>query len=205
MIKNIVFDMGNVLFTFKPGEYIRRLGYTGRDAEVLETEVFLTPEWCAMDRGTLKPPQAARILAQRLPGHLKAAVEALVCHWWEGDLMPVPGMGELIQEVKNNGYGIYLLSNASRDLYKYFHRLPAADCFDGLLVSADWLMAKPQHEIYEKLYARFDLIPDECLFVDDRIDNVEVAQLTGMHAIVFRGDVSRLRREMGEAGITVQL
>ena len=205
MIKNIVFDMGNVLFTFKPGEYIRRLGYTGRDAEVLETEVFLTPEWCAMDRGTLKPPQAARILAQRLPGHLKAAVEALVCHWWEGDLMPVPGMGELIQELKNNGYGIYLLSNASRDLYKYFHRLPAADCFDGLLVSADWLMAKPQHEIYEKLYARFDLIPDECLFVDDRTDNVEVAQLTGMHAIVFRGDVSRLRREMGEAGITVQL
>ena len=205
MIKNIVFDMGNVLFTFKPGEYIRRLGYTGRDAEVLETEVFLTPEWCAMDRGTLKPPQAARILAQRLPGHLKAAVEPLVCHWWEGDLMPVPGMGELIQEVKNNGYGIYLLSNASRDLYKYFHRLPAADCFDGLLVSADWLMAKPQHEIYEKLYARFDLIPDECLFVDDRIDNVEVAQLTGMHAIVFRGDVSRLRREMGEAGINVQL
>ena len=118
--------------------------------------------------------------------------------------MPVPGMGDLVQELKANGYHIYLLSNASRYIYEYFHRLPAADCFEGLLVSADWLMAKPQHEIYEKLYARFDLIPDECFFVDDRVDNVEVAQLTGMNATVFRGDVSRLRREMRDAGIAVQ-
>lgn len=204
MIKNIVFDMGNVLLTWSPSEYIRRLGYTGRDAEVLETEVFQTPEWCAMDRGTLKPPQAAQILARRVPEHLKAAVEPLVCHWWEGDLMPIPGMGELVRELKANSYRIYLLSNASRYIYEYFHRLPAAGCFDGLLVSADWLMAKPQHEIYEKLYARFDLIPDECFFVDDRVDNVEVAQLTGMNATVFRGDVSRLRREMRDAGIAVQ-
>lgn len=204
MIKNIVFDMGNVLFDFKPSEYICRLGYTGRDAEILEMEVFLTPEWSATDRGTLKPPQAAQILAQRVPEHLQAAVEPLVCHWWEGDLMPVPGMGDLIRELKSNGYRIYLLSNASRDIYEYFHRLPAADCFDGLLVSADWLLAKPQHEIYEKLYARFDLIPAECFFIDDRTDNVEVARLTGMNATVFRGDVSRLRREMRDAGITVQ-
>ena len=204
MIKNVVFDMGNVLFTFRPEEYIRRLGYTGADAKLLETEIFQTAEWCSMDRGTLTPAQAAQLLRQRVPEHLQSAVEPLVCHWWEGDLMPVPGMGDLVRELKAGGYGIYLLSNASRDVYAYFHRLPAADCFDGLLISADWLMAKPQHEIYEKLYARFDLIPDECFFVDDRVDNVEVAQLTGMHATVFRGDVSRLRREMGDAGITVQ-
>lgn len=204
MIKNIVFDMGNVLFDFKPSEYIRRLGYTGRDAELLETEVFKTAEWCAMDRGTLKPAQVAQILAQHVPAYLQAAVEPLICHWWEGDLMPTPGIGDLIRELKAGGYGIYLLSNASRDIYEYFHRLPAADCFDGLLVSADWLLAKPQHEIYEKLYARFDLIPAECFFIDDRTDNVEVARLTGMNATVFRGDVSRLRREMRDAGITVQ-
>lgn len=205
MIKNIVFDMGNVLFAFKPSEYVRRLGYTGKDAEVLETEIFATPEWCAMDRGSLSPDQVVEILESRLPEHLRAAVAPLVCRWWEGDLMPIPGMGRLIEELKNNGYSIYLLSNASRDIYKYFHRLPAAACFDGLLVSADWLMSKPQHEIYEKLYERFELVPNECFFVDDRIDNVEVAQLTGMHATVFRGDLSRLRREMRDAGITVQL
>lgn len=205
MIKNIVFDMGNVLFAFKPSEYVRRLGYTGRDAEVLETEVFVTPEWCAMDRGTLSPQEAVKVLEPHLPEHLRAAVEPLVCHWWEGELMPVPGMGQLIQELKDSGYGIYLLSNASRDIYQYFHRLPAAGCFDGMLVSADWLLSKPQHEIYEKLYERFSLTPDECFFVDDRIDNVEVARLTGMHATTFRGNLSRLRREMQAAGITVQL
>ena len=114
MIKNIVFDMGNVLFDFKPSEYIRRLGYTGQDAELLETEVFKTAEWCAMDRGSLKPAQAAQLLAQHVPAHLQAAVEPLICHWWEGDLMPTPGIGDLIRELKAGGYGIYLLSNASR-------------------------------------------------------------------------------------------
>jgi putative hydrolase of the HAD superfamily len=204
MIKNIVFDMGNVLMQFKPSEYISRLGYTGEDAEILETEVFKTPEWCSTDRGTLLPEDAAKILEQRVPEHLKNAVEPLVCHWWDGDLMPVPGMGELIRELKANGYGIYLLSNASRHIYNYFHRLPGAECFDGMLVSADWLLEKPQHEIYEKLYSKFDLLPPECFFVDDRIDNVEVAMLTGMKATTFRNDVARLRREMQEAGINIK-
>lgn len=204
MIKNVVFDMGNVLFDFKPAEYIRRLGYEGEDAEILETEVFRTAEWCAMDRGTLLPAQAAKILEEHVPEHLKAAVEPLVCRWWEGELMPTEGMGSLIEELKARGYGIYLLSNASRDIYEYFHRLPGAACFDGRLVSADWLMAKPQHEIYEKLYSRFDLIPAECFFIDDRTDNVEVARLTGMTATVFRNDMARLRRELRAAGIEVE-
>jgi putative hydrolase of the HAD superfamily len=72
-----------------------------------------------------------------------------------------------------------------------------------MLVSADWLLEKPQHEIYEKLYSKFDLLPPECFFVDDRIDNVEVAMLTGMKATTFRNDVTRLRREMREAGIDI--
>lgn len=205
MIKNIVFDMGKVLIDFNPAVYVQRLGYTGQDAEILETEIFRTAEWCATGRGTLLPADAAEIFKSRVPEHLKEAVEPLVCHWFEGELMPIKGMAQLVGELKAGGYGIYLLSNASRDIYKYFNRIPGSACFNGMLVSADWLLAKPQHEIYEKLYSRFDLKPEECLFIDDLPANVEAAQTTGMKGIVFRSDMARLRREMKAAGVEVAL
>jgi len=204
VIKNVIFDMGKVLIDFNPAIYVRRLGYTGQDAELLETEIFKTAEWCATDRGTLLPAEAAEIFKGRVPTRLQAAVEPLVCHWFEGALIPIEGMAKLVGELKSRGYGIYLLSNASRDIYKYFNRIPGSEFFDGMLVSADWLLAKPQHEIYEKLYSQFSLNPEECLFIDDLPANIEAAQTTGMKGIVFRGDISRLRRELCAAGIKVE-
>ena len=201
MIKNIVFDMGNILFTWSPSENIRRLGYTGQDAEVLETEVFLTPEWCSMDRGTLKPAQVARILAQRVPEHLQAAVEPLICHWWEGDLMPTPGIGDLIQELKAGGYGIYLLSNANLALRSYFPRIPGSECFDGLMVSAEEKLLKPNPEIFRTLLERFGLEAERCFFVDDSPANVEGAMSVGLSGCVFKGDTQALRRKLRSAGI----
>ena len=205
MIRSVVFDMGGVLLDFSPDEYIARLGYTGKDAQILKEEVFHTPEWCAMDRGSLSPEAGARALEKRVPRHLQKAVRPLVCSWWEGDLMPLPGMGELLEELKKKDYSLYLLSNASKDIYKYFDRLPGSDCFDGLLVSADWLLVKPQTEIFEKLYLQFDLEPGECIFIDDRPDNVETAMYTGMNAILYRRDIERLRRELLAYGVDVSL
>lgn len=110
-------------------------------------------------------------------------------------------MEPLIRELKSRGYGIYLLSNASLRLREYFERIPGSDCFDGLMVSAEEKLLKPEHEIFEALYARFHLKPEECFFIDDSPANVEGALRTGMPATVFRGDVSALRREMTDRKI----
>ena len=108
---------------------------------------------------------------------------------------------ELVRRLKAQGYGIYLLSNASTALRGYFPRIPGSECFDGLLVSAEENLLKPQWEIYHTLYRRFHLDPQRCFFVDDAPANVEAALCTGMKGTIFRGDVHRLRREMREAGI----
>ena len=65
-------------------------------------------------------------------------------------------------------------------------------------------LLKPQHEIYELLYSRFSLRPEECIFIDDSPANIDGAQCTGMDGIVFRGDVERLRRELNEKGVAVK-
>ena len=103
--------------------------------------------------------------------------------------------------LKEKGYGIYLLSNAGVSLREYFPGIPGAEYFDGLLVSAEEKLLKPQHEIYHRLYGRFGLDPARCFFIDDSPANIEAALCTGMEGTVFRGDPARLRRELEQAGI----
>ena len=113
-------------------------------------------------------------------------------------------MEELIRELDGLGYGIYLLSNATAALHRYFPRIPGSDCFRGGVVSADWQLLKPQPEIYETLFARCSLEPGECLFIDDNSANAEGGRRAGMEALVFFRDMDRLRRQLRAAGIPVR-
>lgn len=203
MIRNIVFDMGQVLVYFRPDVFVERLGVPEGDRALLLREVFQDREWVQLDRGTLSEEEAAERIEKRLPERLHSAAEELICGWWKRPLLPVPGMAELIARLKGMGYGIYLLSNANRQLPRYFSRIPGSEHFDGRIVSADWLLLKPQREIYEKLYEVYGLKPEECFFVDDQPANVEGAYCTGMDGAVFDGDMDRLCRRLRETGVSV--
>lgn len=201
MIDTIVFDMGQVLIRWKPEALMAHFSLTDTKKELLLREVFQTVEWVALDRGVLTEEEAAERMCARLPAELHGTAREIVMHWHDWYLDPMPGMAELLGELKQAGFRLYLLSNAGTALRSYFPRIPGAECFDGLMVSAEEKLLKPQHEIYERLYARFDLDPARCLFVDDAPANAEGAVLTGMEAIIFRGDVQALRRELARFGV----
>ena len=93
MIKNILFDMGNVLIRFDREYFIDRLGVALEDKPLLMREVFLSVEWVQMDRGTLREETAEPLMCQRLPEHLHSAVHSLVSLWDE-PMLPVAGMAE---------------------------------------------------------------------------------------------------------------
>ena len=202
MIRNIVFDMGQVLLRFLPDLFIERLGVEGEDKKLLKREVFQSLEWARMDRGSLTDAEAAEIICRRMPERLHEAVHALVDRW-DRPILAVEGTEELIAELKEKGYGIYLLSNASYRQHDYWPKLPASRYFDGTLVSADVKLVKPQPEIYRLLCETFSLVPDECVFIDDAINNAEGAFLCGMHPIVFHDDVDELRARLRELGVQV--
>lgn len=203
MIRNIVFDMGQVLIRWRPEEILEHFDLTGEEKTMLLQELFWSPEWTQQDRGILTEGEMIERVSARLPESLHAAVEEVIKAWHVWHLTPMPGMAELVRRLKAQGYGIYLLSNASTALRGYFPRIPGSECFDGLMVSAEEKLLKPQHEIYERLYERFDLVPEQCVFIDDSPANIEGAMLTGMQGIVFRGDTERLRRELRALGIMV--
>ncbi len=201
MIRNIVFDMGKVLIHFDPERYVRRLGMTPQDEKLLLNQVFRSVEWVQMDRGVIDEEEAVRLFCMRLPSRLHTCVRKLVFEWDE-PVMPVEGMYELVEELKNAGYGIYLLSNASVRHPQYWPKIPVSRFFDGLVVSSEAGFMKPRVEIYRLLCERYGLKAEECFFIDDLPANVEAAVYAGMSGMVFHdGDVEKVRARLREEGL----
>ena len=202
MIKNILFDMGQVLLRFDRKLFLDRLDITEEEKQLLMREVFLSVEWVRMDRGTLAEPEAEARMQERLPAHLHDAVHSLVSLWDE-PILPISGMAELVRELKAAGYGIYLLSNASVRQHEYWPRVPGSDLFDGTIISADEKVMKPHPDYYLRALERFHLTAEECVFVDDVPANIEGAMYCGIPGIVFHGDAALLRRQLQAVGVNI--
>ena len=200
MIRNIIFDMGGVLIQFDREYFIRRLGVANEDERILMNEVFCSLEWAQLDRGTITQADAIANMCARLPQRLHEAATILVTHW-DRPIIPMEGMYELVAELKDLGYGIYLLSNATLRLHEFWPDIPASRFFDGTLISADVKLVKPQPEIYTLLCDMFGLQPAECFMIDDMPMNIEGAYEAGLAGFVFHGEVSALRNALKQAGV----
>lgn len=202
MIRNILFDMGQVLIRFDQQYFIHRLGIEGEDVALLMREVYRSVEWVQMDRGSLREEEAFDKIKLRLPERLHEAAWKLIC-MWDRPILEVDGMYELAAELKELGYGIYLLSNASVRQHEYWPRVPASRLFDGTLISADVGVIKPQPEIYRLCLEKFGLKAEECFFIDDAPLNIEGALYCGIAGAVFHNDAKLLRKQLRDAGIFV--
>ena len=203
MIKNIVFDMGNVLVYYDSMRVVKEFVKSEERRQAVNTSVFVSPEWIMLDMGVIPEKEALR----RMQGRLKEESEregARLCleHWHEYCMWPVPGMEELVTYLKESGYGLYLCSNASlRMLCCYEDVIPGIKLFDGVLFSAEVKCMKPQKEMYGHLFDRFGLKPEECFFVDDQPLNIEGAKACGMDGYCFEdGDAKRLKQVIGQLG-----
>ena len=202
MIRNIVFDMGNVLVRFDPALFMERVGVAEEDRPLLMREVFKSLEWAQMDRGSRTDEEGAAAMCRRLPARLHATVEDLVCRW-DLPILEVEGSFELVRELKELGYNLFLLSNASLRQHEYWPRVRASRYFGGTLISADVKVIKPQPEIYRLFLDTFALKPEECFFIDDSNYNIEGALNSGMSGAIFHGDMGQIRARLREAGVPV--
>lgn len=203
MIRNIVFDMGMVLLEYDPVKVCWEYTDNPEDVEWMRRELFESKEWSLLDEGTLTDAQALERVQKRLPNeHLRWLAKESLEHWHEYNIWAKPGMGELVKELKEKGYGIYLCSNCSVRLRVFEHEIPGIEYFDGTLVSAEEKLAKPNPAIYERLFEKFHIKAEECFFIDDRQDNIDSAKGCGMDGYCFAdGNVERLRAYMEEMEI----
>lgn len=195
-MKNIVFDMGKVLVDYDSSKVCRHFIEDEEEQKKVETAVFVSPEWILMDMGVLPEEDALEKICRRLDTeHEKEMANICLAHWHEYCMWEKEGMAELVMELKEAGFGIYLCSNASlRLLGCYKDVIPGIEYFDGVLFSAEVKCMKPQKEMYGHLFERFGLKPEECFFVDDLQLNIDGAKECGMDGYCFAdGDVQKLR------------
>ena len=201
MVRNIVFDMGNVLIRFDPEYFLTREGISSpEDREIVMRELFHSLEWAQMDRGDLREETAEPLILSRVPDRLRDSVRHLLYEWADPRDV-IEGMEPLVQKLKAAGYGIYLLSNASLRQHIYWPRYSVSRLMDGTLISCDVRTVKPCPEIYELFLRKFSLKAEECLFIDDAAINVAGAVAGGWEGIVFHGSAAELEEKLRKKGI----
>ncbi|MCR5617564.1 MAG: HAD-IA family hydrolase [Clostridiales bacterium] len=193
MIKNVVLDMGNVLLDFNPEFVMDRFCSSDEEKAVIRRELFNGPEWLMGDRGDIKDKDRFDMVKVRVPEKFHAALKACADNW-DICMTPLDHAKEFCEAVKRAGCGIYVLSNASDLFYVYFPKFLPLDFFNGVFVSSDHLMLKPDVEIYNAFLEEYGLKGDECLFVDDMEANVAGARAAGMNALQFKGDYDEVLR-----------
>lgn len=196
MIKNIVFDMGKVLVGYDAMRVCRHYMEDPHDQEQVCTALFVSPEWIFMDMGVMPEEMALAKVCGRLPQRLHGAARQCLEHWHEYCMNSITEMEPVIRGLKEQGYGIYLCSNASLRLLDCYRKvIPGIAYFDGVLFSAAEKCIKPQREIYERLFERFHLKPEECFFIDDLQLNIDGAKACGMEGYCFAdGDIGKLKK-----------
>ncbi|HYY80955.1 MAG TPA: HAD family phosphatase [Actinomycetes bacterium] len=195
----VVFDLGGVLIDWNP-RYLYRKLFQDEAAMERFLATVCTPAWNAEhDRGR---PFAEGIaeLAARHPAHA-AAIAAWHERWEEMLGGEIPGTVELLAELRAAGVPLYALSNWSAETFGEARtRFRFIDWFDGLVISGEERLAKPDPEIFRLLLDRFRLDPRATVFVDDVPANVAAAAAAGLDAVQFR-DPPRLRRDLAARGL----
>jgi len=198
MIKNLVFDLGNVLISFKPSEYFEKNNYPENIKSRILSDIFASEEWLILDKGEINTQQAIDSIASK--SSLKREEIEYIFNLRYELLFPIDTNVRLLPDYKKRGFKLYFLSNLPIDLYEafkndyYFFRY-----FDGGVISAEAKVSKPDEQIYKILLGKYNLKPEECLFIDDLEVNVRAAKLLGIKGLITFG--SQEISEMVETAI----
>lgn len=190
-IRNVIFDMGNVLMTFDGPRFAGLFTDTPEDAELLDGALFGTTMWSLLDSGTISHETMRRYALAHLPERLHPNLNECFDHWPEHS-EPIAATNELGIRLKREGYGIYVLSNANARIMDQLGHAPVTPYLDGCVVSAKERIMKPDPAIFRLLCLRYRLDPAECLFVDDNADNCEGARVAGLRAFHYQDNVAEL-------------
>ena len=178
-MKNIVFDLGGVLFARDKSKCT---------PELLEFFSFLRAPrmplfWEEYDRGTSTLEEVTATISGMTgrPVETCAAVLRMAVDLQE----PVKPTERLVGDLKAAGYRLYVLSNMSREFIDFLRRFPVYGLFDGEVVSCEEGVVKPEPEIYRRLLGRYGLDPAQTLFIDDRPANIAAAAALGIRGQLF--------------------
>ncbi len=182
VIKNIILDIGDVLLEYRWHDMLTDYGLTDEDAEKVGTLMFNDNLWHELDLAVMTYDEIVRQYTDNYPEYADT-IQWFLSH---GEFMHVKreDVWEKVHKLKEKGYKIYILSNYSENLFtKHTSDAPFIELADGVVVSYQIHLTKPDERIYRYLLDKYNLKAEECLFFDDRQENTEGAIKLGINAI----------------------
>lgn len=186
MIQNIIFDIGNVLASFRWKDLFKELGFTGDKFDRIAAATVQHPTmWNEFDRSLMPDEEIIAKCIERAPEYeqeirlLFSKTELLVEEYTYSY--------DWIKSLKEQGYSVYLLSNYGKTSFEAARdhgRLSFLPLVDGGVISYEVKIVKPEPGIYKALLAKYNLVAGECVFLDDRAENITAAEQLGFHGIV---------------------
>lgn len=197
MIKNIIFDLGNVLISFKPSEYLDKNNYPESYKSKILSDIFYSKEWLMLDNGQITTSEAIDSISGR--SSLKREEIAHIFNMRTDIFFPIDSNVKLLPGLQKRGFRLYYLSNFPLDIFDeikngyYFFRY-----FVGGLISSEVKISKPDNRIYKLLLENYLLKAEESLFIDDTEINVKAAEALGMKGI-FTGGSTEISKVIEDA------
>ena len=193
MIRNVIFDFGQVMVRFDPAYMVAKYIDASADRALVEEVLFDRLYWDALDRDTITDEEVIEAARTRLPEHLHGVIETVYANWIY-NLPEIEGMREIVRGLKAKGVHVYLLSNISTYFAAHAHEIPCLSEFEDCVFSAVCGKVKPNADIFAYLCGRNGLNPTECIFVDDNAANIAGAEAFGIQGYLFDGDAKRLKK-----------
>ncbi len=198
-MKDIIFDFGGVLVEWDPRRLYRKIFDSEKEMEWFLANIC-TGEWNAQQDAGRPFAQGVALLKEQYPKYAKE-IEMFYTRWEEMLGGEVEGMPELLGELKDRGYKLYGLTNWSAQTFPVARaRFHVFDLLDGLVVSGEEKLIKPDHALFRRLLERFSLRAENCVFVDDSPANCAAARELGMSAVDFK-NAEQLREALKRIGI----
>lgn len=185
MIKNLIFDFGKVLVNHDLHAVLERYFKGDKETEKQFCAILAEPGFVeACDLGFVPFDELIR-KAQLNNPQFADAFRFFQENYLDEVTGEIEGMREVLSRFKSKGLKLYGLSNWSNVVYEVMRKYEIFTLLDGQVISCEEHIVKPEKEIYLCLCERYGLEPSECLFTDDRIENVEGAKAIGMEAVLF--------------------
>ena len=188
MIKNIIFDLGGVLVDWNPVDKLRRMGLPEDEVNIIAQNTAFSPEWNEVDKGAIEKEKLFEVMLARIPQEYRKDAASFLNEGVFDAIHSFSYSAEWLKSLKQRGLSVFLLTNYSDWMFSYHfeNEFSFKDSVDGMIVSGRVKLLKPDRAIYEALMNKYGLKPEECVFFDDRQENVEGAQKCGIKAIVFK-------------------
>jgi len=201
VIKNIIFDLGNVLINFKPEQFLKRFVKDENHINKFIPKVIKVELWSKLDRGIISLQEARDKYLERYPEENNLLL-TFFNHWKEM-LTPITQNIQILRELKGNDYRIYFLSNFIKEAYEYVQtRYEFLTLADGIVISSEIKYVKPEVKIYQHLLEKYNLNPEQCVFIDDVESNLPQAQSLKMKTIHYLKDTD-LRSELRKLNVNM--